>query len=135
MKNIKIDNINYNFDGEDITFPFMPSYAVIAKDKIIVAFDSDDIRQKYPDSEYWRAIWCFDKKGEVLWKVEPPYYIDPDTNQKQYPAFEDEDGRCLEAIYEVFYKEEENLLIAYGTMGYRLDPETGKLGEIVYKER
>jgi hypothetical protein len=135
MKNIHIENGSYNFNGEKITFPFKPTYAVLTEDKIIVAFDSNEIRKISPDSEFWRAIWCYDRFGNLIWKVEPPYYMDPYTNKKACPEFVDKDGRSLEVMYKVFYKEKEDMLVAYGTMGYRLDPETGKLGEIVYRER
>jgi hypothetical protein len=131
IKNITINSTSYKDFGFDLHFPYMAYNAVLFEDKIIVGFDYGDLKKNDPNSEFWRALWCFDKTGNILWKVEPPYFVDQNTDQKKYPNFQ----KCEDAIQTAIYWENESMIVAFGRMGYRLDPETGKLGEIVYRER
>jgi hypothetical protein len=87
------------------------------------------LKQSFPNSEYWRGVWCYDFKGNVLWQVEAPYSINPNTGKKNIHT----DGEG--AIDRVGYSEKENKIIVYGRVGYEVDPETGKLGDIIWYER
>jgi hypothetical protein len=134
MKNIEIYSTKYKDDTFDIEFPFKAYNAVLLEDRLIAGFSFGEIQRKQPNSEFWRAVWCFDKVGNVLWKVESPYYISKETGEKvYYPCVEN--GRCTDAVSYVRYNKEEDEIVVFARMGYRLDPETGKLGEIIYWER
>jgi hypothetical protein len=135
IKNLELSSKHFRNENFDVVLPLVPYSAVMYNDKLIVGYDYDELKLYDAKLEFWRAVFCYDKFGKMLWQVEPPYYIDKYSGEKRWPKFVDSDGHCLEAITSVKYKEEQDILIAYGTMGYRLDPETGKLGEIVYKER
>jgi hypothetical protein len=133
--NLEINANKFNQYGFKVNFEYRPYSAVLFDDKLIVGFSYGDIREKAPNSEFWRAVWCFDRKGDIMWQVEAPYHINNGTGKRVYHDCVDEKGRCVDAIQEVEFKDKKDILVVYGTMGYRLDPETGKLGEIVYQER
>jgi outer membrane protein assembly factor BamB len=134
MKNIEIYSTKYKDDTFDIEFPFKAYNAVLLEDRLIAGFSFGEIQRKQPNSEFWRAVWCFDKVGNVLWKVESPYYISKETGEKvYYPCVEN--GRCTDAVSSVVYNEKRNVLLAGARMIYKLDPETGKLTEIDHTER
>lgn len=135
IKNIVIKDEFYILTENKIIFPTIPTHAVLYNDTLIVSFSYSKLRDKYPNSEFWRAVWCYNKFGEINWVVEPPYYIDRSTSKKQYIKCIDYEGRCVDAIDGIEYHEDKGYIEAYGTLGYKLDPETGQLGEIVYRER
>ena len=135
IKNLEIKNDFYVLEGNKIILPCIPTHSVLYCSTLIVSFSYNELREVFPNSEFWRAVWCYDGQGDIKWVVEPPYYIDKQTGEKKYPKFLDGDGRCLAAITGVEYHEDKGYIEAYGTLGYKLDPETGQLGEIVYRER
>ena len=99
------------------------------KNKIIVGLDIDQLVELSIDFAYWRGVFCYDFEGNILWQVESPYYIDPDTKLKV--ICNNGEG----AIQTVDYWQKESKVVVYGRMGYEVDPETGKLGDIVWHER
>lgn len=129
IKNIKINNYLYHINQCVLVFPFKAYEAVLMDDKIIVEFSWSQLYEKDPKSEYWRGVWCYDFDGNVLWKVAPPYYIDRESGKKV--ICENGEG----AIDRVSYWEAENKIVVYGRMGYEVDPNTGELGDIVWRER
>ena len=129
VENLELHSRYLEFNGKKIKFPYKVYDVVLYDDKIIVSFSFNDLKEAEPDSQFWRAVWCFNLNGEVLWKVESPYYVDPATGEKV--TCEDGEG----TIQGVLYRKDLNKLVVFGRMGYEVDPETGKLGEIVYRER
>ena len=99
-------------------FPYYVISAVIMQDRIIVAYDWDELKQHLSGFDSDRAVWCYDLKGNTMWYVEKPYYIDKNTGKK--------------VIYDqpfigVGCNLKTGKLFAYSRRGYELDPYTGKL--------
>ena len=119
----------FGVHGKTLKFPFSVWSALELKDRVIVGYDYDELKAINPKFEYWRAVFCYDLDGNVLWQVDSPYYINRETGGKVI---------CMngeDAINEVAFWEKENKIVVFGRMGYEVDPDTGKLGEIVYRER
>jgi hypothetical protein len=120
----------FGVHGRMMHFPCKVYDKVELNDRVIVGFEYDELKSLLPEgSDYWCTVCCYDFDGNLLWRVQPAYYIDPDTKQKV--ICKSIDG----AIQTVRYWPSENKLVVYGRMGYEVDPETGELGEIVYRER
>jgi hypothetical protein len=117
----------FSINGKLFRFPCnVFSYVVL--DRIYVGL-SENGMESLGIPEPWRTVCCYDFNGNLLWRVENGYYIDPDTKKKVVCT--DREG----GISGVGYRESENMVIVFGRMGYEVDPETGELGEIVYRER
>lgn len=133
IKEVEIWSNSYNVNGKMVYFPLHAHEGILMNDRIIVTFDYDDIKEKFPELEYSRAVWCYNFEGDLLWRVAPPYYIDSDTGEKV--IWKNEEREYIVAINGVKYWEEEDIIVVYGFVGYEVDPLTGKLGDIVYRER
>ncbi|AIL65895.1 hypothetical protein NOVO_07800 [Rickettsiales bacterium Ac37b] len=101
-------------------FPYYVGSAIIMVDRIIVAYDPDEIKESIPNFDYNRSIWCYDLEGNILWYVEKPYYIDKETGAK--------------VIYDkpvdsLAYNTKTKQIYAFSYRGYVLDTNTGKLSD------
>ncbi len=110
---------------------------------MIVAFDTKQLRDTFPHLEYWRAVFAFDFEGNMLWQVEPPFYIltgDRYTGEKEvYNHYEVQKRACASSYYDgissVMIDRNTKKIVAWGRIGYELDPDTGKLLSIHTYER
>jgi hypothetical protein len=126
MNIFPINKDNYILQGSEFSFPVKAKYGALYNSKLIISLDWVELQKKCPDIDSRCAVWCYNLSGELLWRVGLAYYIDSVT--KEHIELPDH-------VDSFNYWEKENILVAFGRMGYQLDPETGKLGEIVYKER
>ncbi len=115
----------YVFGDIKILFPATAKYGALFNDNLLVSFDWIELEKKNPNLDSRQAIWCYNPNGDLVWKIEAGYFIDEFGQKKE----------LQDHIDSFAYWEKEGILVAFGRMGYRLDPETGKLGEIVYQER
>lgn len=115
--------------GKTMKFPCDVYSILELESKIIIGMDVDQLAEILPKNESDRAVFCYDLEGNVLWQVDYPYYINPETGKKVIC------NHGEDAIQRVRYWEDEKKLVVFGTMGYECDPETGKLGAIVWQER
>lgn len=129
LKEFKRGDREFAVNKRMMRFPCDIYSKVELKNKILVGMDIAQLENLSSNLKFWCGVICYDFEGTVLWQVEAPYYIDPDTDQKI--VCNNGEG----AIQRVSYWEKENIVVVYGRMGYEVDPETGKLGDIVYKER
>ena len=89
-----------------------------------------------PELDYWRRVFAYDFDGNILWQVENPWYFNPHTGVRS--EYDDSDrvrfpgGDCVGSIW---YEKDGDYIVAAGRIGYRLDTDTGKLLEIVWRER
>jgi hypothetical protein len=119
-----------SINGRMFHFPIQVYTKVELSDRIIVGFSYGQLKSLLPEgAEYWRAVCCYDFDGNLLWRVQPAYYIDRRTKEKIIAS---KDDRVIQTVE---YWKPYDKLVVYGRMGYEVDPETGELGEIVYRER
>jgi hypothetical protein len=109
---------DFTVNGKVMKFPLIVYSAVVLADRIIVAFSGDQLSKVFPNFDYQRAIWCYDLNGNILWKVEKPYYIDKNTGEKV--SYD-------QPIDVVGYNDETGKVLALSRRGYELDPYTGEL--------
>lgn len=129
IKRVEINGYSYGGPKGLIVFPMKAYEAILMDDRIIVGHSYDELQEKFPNLPDECAVFCYDLEGNVLWQVDYPYYIDRNTGEKVIC------DKGQDAIQGIGYNREKNMLIARGTMGYECDPETGKLGAIVWQER
>jgi hypothetical protein len=119
-------------NGVTFLFPLAVYSKVELKDKILIGYSYGDLKDLSEKIEYWRAVFAYDFKGNVLWQVEAPYYIDLNTgNREDYnPKW---NGTWKgDAIQGVRWFDDEQKFLVYGRLGYELDPKTGKISNHFY---
>lgn len=119
-------------NGITMFFPFRVFSKVELVDKILVGCSYGELKNLSPEIEYWRAVFAYDFKGNVLWQVEAPYYIDLNTEKREDYNPEWNGTWKDDAIQEVQWYESEQKILVYGRLGYELDPKTGKISNHFY---
>ena len=118
MKKIEINNNTFQIKNYTSFFPFRAYEALIDNNRLIVCFDWTEIKDKMHNFDYRRSIWCYDLKGNLLWQIEPPYFISHVTGERK--LFE-------QPFTSIKWFEPDKKVIAYSDRGYEVDPETGRL--------
>jgi hypothetical protein len=118
----------FSINGKLFRFPCNVFSYVVLRDRIYVGL-SEDCMESLGIPEPWRTVCCYDSNGNLLWRAANGYYIDHWTKKKI--VLDNREG----GIDHVGYWPSEDKLVVYGRLGYEVDPETGELGEIVYRER
>jgi hypothetical protein len=108
----------FDVHGKIMTFPFIVYSAVIMDDRVIVSYSWSELEEQMLNFDENCAVWCYDLKGNILWYVEKPYYLDKITGEKVIYD---------QPVDEVGYNHKTNKILTYSRRGYELDPYTGKL--------
>ncbi len=120
-----VNSINVN--NSNVSLP-IPAYRYIIYDnKLIILHDAGEIKESMVKENPGRNIWCYDLKGNLLWKIEEsPRYFDwvkRGLNNDDY-------GK--DSYMGLVYNEKEDKIYAF-VQGrrYELDPETGRVSNFV----
>jgi hypothetical protein len=102
---------------------------VVHNDRYIVLFIPAKLKRKKLKS-YCKNIWCYNSKGELLWKIQE------NKKEPEWPLYYEKWAKkelAQEKEYiSVRYEKESGHLLARTWGGYyELDPETGKISNYV----
>lgn len=131
-------------NGTKVYLPLLAYVYIIYDDRIIVYHAIEDIEEKFPVENSGRNIWCYDYKGNVLWKIEEsPRYFDwvkrgintdnrvpkrLDNGKIIYYGFDNRRDPYTSLVYD---EKGDNLYVFVQGRRYELDRETGKVGNYV----
>ncbi len=117
---------------------------IILPDRVIVYHYSSDIQKTFPEENPGRNIWCYDLKGNLLWRIEEsPRYFDwvkrgVNTDNRvmssiingkvMYSGFDNRRDPYTGLVYN---EKEDKIYTFVQGRRYDLDPETGKVGNFM----
>jgi hypothetical protein len=136
LKKIYINNDCYKIGNKEIRFLTKAYGAMILSDKIIVELDNIELRNNYPNLDYWRTLFAYDFEGNILWQVENPWYINRNSGERiEYDPKDEKRFPGGDSVGSIMYNPRLDMIVAWGRVGYQLDTDTGKLLKIVSRER